>query len=147
MRERKERKSMLTVFIQEVVLDVLAEEELDGLADLLLLLRNVLVKLGVVPLGDSCGGWGGAVSAPPVIIASKSARPAPGAHPDRGPARAGSRRSSVELKPRSMASGLTDQFVLLDEATELSARNQLAPLSQHQLRRKDEEADESLRPP
>lgn len=45
----------LTVFIQEVVLDVLGEEVLDGLADLLLLLGDVLVILGVVSLGD---GWG-----------------------------------------------------------------------------------------
>lgn len=44
---------MLTVFIQEVVLDVLAEEVLNGLAYLLLLLQNVLVILRVVSLGDS----------------------------------------------------------------------------------------------
>lgn len=44
---------MLTVFIQEVVLDVLAEESLYCLTDLLLLLQNVLVILRVVPLGDS----------------------------------------------------------------------------------------------
>lgn len=44
---------MLTVFIQEVVLDVLAEESLYCLTDLLLLLQNVLVVLRVVPLGDS----------------------------------------------------------------------------------------------
>lgn len=48
-----ERKEVLTVFIQEVVLDVLAEESLYGLADLLLLLQNVLVILRVIPLGDS----------------------------------------------------------------------------------------------
>lgn len=57
---------MLTVLIREALLDVAAEEELDAEADLLLLLRNVLVKLRVVPLGDS---WErlrrGAVSAPP----------------------------------------------------------------------------------
>lgn len=45
---------MLTVFVQEVVLDVLAEEGLDRLADLLLLLQDVLVILRVIPLGDSC---------------------------------------------------------------------------------------------
>ena len=45
---------MLTVFVQEVVLDVLAEESLYGLADLLLLLQDVLVILSVVSLGD---GW------------------------------------------------------------------------------------------
>lgn len=44
---------MLTVLIQEVVLDVLAEEFLYGLADLLLLLQDVLVILSVVPLRDS----------------------------------------------------------------------------------------------
>lgn len=44
---------MLTVFIQEVGLDVLAEEGLDRLADLLLLLQNVLVILRMIPLGDS----------------------------------------------------------------------------------------------
>lgn len=44
---------MLTVFIQEVVLDVLAEENLYGLTDLLLLLQNVLVILRIIPLGDS----------------------------------------------------------------------------------------------
>lgn len=44
---------MLTVFVQEVVLDVLAEEFLYGLTDLLLLLQDVLVILSVVPLGDS----------------------------------------------------------------------------------------------
>lgn len=44
---------MLTVFIQEVVLDVLAEENLDGLTDLFLLLQNVLVILRIIPLGDS----------------------------------------------------------------------------------------------
>lgn len=43
---------MLTVFVQEVVLDVLAEEFLYGLADLRLLLRDVLVILSVVSLGD-----------------------------------------------------------------------------------------------
>lgn len=47
------KTSMLTVFIQEVVLDVLAEEFLYGLTDLLLLLQDVLVILSVVPLGDS----------------------------------------------------------------------------------------------
>lgn len=40
--------------------------------------------------------------------------------------------------------GLTDQFVLFDKATELSAWNQLAPLSQRQLRSEDETVDESL---
>lgn len=45
---------MLTVFIQEVVLDVLAEELLDGLRDLLLLLQDVLVILRVVSLRDGC---------------------------------------------------------------------------------------------
>lgn len=44
---------MLTVFIQEVVLDVLAEERLNCLTDLLLLLQNVLVILRIIPLGDS----------------------------------------------------------------------------------------------
>lgn len=44
---------MLTVFVQEVVLDVLAEEFLYGLTDLLLLLQDVLVILSVVSLGDS----------------------------------------------------------------------------------------------
>ena len=44
---------MLTVFIQEVVLDVLAEEKLDCLTDLLPLLQNVLVILRMIPLGDS----------------------------------------------------------------------------------------------
>ncbi len=44
---------MLTVFVQEVVLDVLAEEFLYGLADLFLLLQDVLVILSVVSLGDS----------------------------------------------------------------------------------------------
>ena len=44
---------MLTVFVQEVVLDVLAEELLYGLTDLLLLLQDVLVILSVVSLGDS----------------------------------------------------------------------------------------------
>ena len=40
--------------------------------------------------------------------------------------------------------GLTDQFVLFDKATELSAWNQLAPLSQHQLRSEDQILDKSL---
>lgn len=44
---------MLTVFIQEVVLDVLAEENLYCLTDLFLLLQNVLVILRIIPLGDS----------------------------------------------------------------------------------------------
>lgn len=44
----------LTVFVREVVLHVLAEEVLYSLADLLLLLQDVLVILSVVPLGD---GW------------------------------------------------------------------------------------------
>lgn len=47
-------RAALTVFVQEVVLHVLAEEVLYGLADLLLLLQDVLVILSVVPLGD---GW------------------------------------------------------------------------------------------
>lgn len=41
------------VFIQEFVLDVLAEELLNGLTDLWLLLQDVLVILRVVSLGDS----------------------------------------------------------------------------------------------
>lgn len=45
---------VLTVFVQEVVLDVLAEESLYGVTDLLLLLQDVLVILSVVSLGD---GW------------------------------------------------------------------------------------------
>lgn len=45
---------MLTVLVQEVVLDVLAEELLYGVKDLLLLLQDVLVVLRVVSLGD---GW------------------------------------------------------------------------------------------
>lgn len=44
----------LTVFVQEIVLHVLAEEVLYGLADLLLLRQDVLVILSVVSLGD---GW------------------------------------------------------------------------------------------
>lgn len=44
---------MLTVFVQEVVLDVLAEEILYGVTDLLLLLQDVLVILSVVSRGDS----------------------------------------------------------------------------------------------
>lgn len=43
----------LTVFVQEVVLDVLAEEFLYGVTNLLLLLQDVLVILSVVSLGDS----------------------------------------------------------------------------------------------
>lgn len=49
----RKRTQMLTVFVQEVVLDVLAEESLYGLTDLLLLLQDVLVILSVVSLGDS----------------------------------------------------------------------------------------------
>ena len=45
---------MLTVFVQEVILDVLDEELLYCLTDLLLLLQDVLVILSVVSLGDSC---------------------------------------------------------------------------------------------
>lgn len=52
--ETQNNKSELTVFIQEVVLDVLLEESLDGPGDVLLLLQDVLVKLCVVPLGDRC---------------------------------------------------------------------------------------------
>lgn len=48
------KRTALTVFVREVVLHVLAEEVLYGLADLLLLLQDVLVILSVVPLGD---GW------------------------------------------------------------------------------------------
>lgn len=48
------KRAALTVFVQEIVLHVLAEEVLYGLADLLLLLQDVLVILSVVPLGD---GW------------------------------------------------------------------------------------------
>lgn len=44
---------MLTVFVQEVVLNVLDEEFLYGLTDLLLLFQDVLVILSVVPLGNS----------------------------------------------------------------------------------------------
>lgn len=51
--ERKQKKEPLTVFVQEVVLDVLAEESLDCLTDLVLLLQNVLVILRIIPLGDS----------------------------------------------------------------------------------------------
>lgn len=54
---------MLTVFIQEVVLDVLAEEVLYGLRDLLLLLQDVRVILGVVSLGNGCRAHRKAVSA------------------------------------------------------------------------------------
>lgn len=50
---QKQKERMLTVFIQEVVLDVLAEEKLDCLTDLLPLLQNVLVILRMIPLGDS----------------------------------------------------------------------------------------------
>lgn len=57
---------MLTVFIQEVVLDVLAEENLYCLTDLLLLLQNVLVILRMIPLGDSWERGRGAVSGAPV---------------------------------------------------------------------------------
>lgn len=39
---------------------------------------------------------------------------------------------------------LTDQFVLLDEAAKLPTRNQLAPLSQDQLRGEDHAADEGI---
>lgn len=46
-------KVALTVFVQEVVLDVLVEEHLYGLTDLLLLHQDVMVILGVVSLGDS----------------------------------------------------------------------------------------------
>ena len=52
-KKKKKRTQMLTVFVQEVVLDVLAEESLYGLTDLLLLLQDVLVILSVVSLGDS----------------------------------------------------------------------------------------------
>lgn len=51
--EGKQKKETLTVFVQEVVLDVLAEERLNCLTDLLLLLQNVLVILRIIPLGDS----------------------------------------------------------------------------------------------
>lgn len=39
---------------------------------------------------------------------------------------------------------LTDQFVLLDEAAKLPTRNQLAPLSQDQLRREHHVANENI---
>lgn len=39
---------------------------------------------------------------------------------------------------------LTDQFVLLDEAAKLPTRNQLAPLSQDQLRGEDHVANEDI---
>lgn len=44
---------MLTVFIQEHVLDILDEELLYGLTDLLLLLQDVWIILRVVPLRNS----------------------------------------------------------------------------------------------
>ena len=49
---------MLTVFIQEVVLDVLVEELLYGLRDVLLLLQDVLVILRVISLRDGCNNSG-----------------------------------------------------------------------------------------
>jgi len=52
--EEQEEQEQLTVFVQELVLDVLAEELLHGVEELLLLLQEVRVVLGVVPLGD---GW------------------------------------------------------------------------------------------
>lgn len=64
--ENERKKKLLTVFIQEVVLEVLAEESLYGLADLLLLLQNVLVILRVVPLGDSWQRVTESVSAAPL---------------------------------------------------------------------------------
>lgn len=67
------------VFVGEVVLDVLREEGLDGLADVIHLLGDVVVVLSVVSLADP------------------------------------------------------DEFVFLDEATELSARNEFAPLPQDEL--------------
>lgn len=52
-RVRTQRRTpMLTVFVRELVLDVLAEEFLYGVTDLLLLLQDVLVVLSVVSLGD-----------------------------------------------------------------------------------------------
>lgn len=45
---------VLTIFVQEVVLNVLAEELLYGLTGLLFLLEDVLVILSVVSLAD---GW------------------------------------------------------------------------------------------
>lgn len=54
MTNKNKKRVALTVFIREVVLHVLAEEVLYGLAELLLLLQDVLVILSVVPLGD---GW------------------------------------------------------------------------------------------
>lgn len=44
----------------------------------------------------------------------------------------------------TLEAGFTDQFVLFDKATELSSWNQLAPLSQNQLRTDEERVDESL---
>lgn len=44
---------MLTVFIQEHVLDILDEELLYGMTDLLLLLQDVWIILRVVPLRNS----------------------------------------------------------------------------------------------
>lgn len=44
----------------------------------------------------------------------------------------------------TIEAGFTDQFVLFDKATELSSWNQLAPLSQNQLRTDEERVDESL---
>lgn len=43
---------VLTVFVKEVVLDVLDEELLYGLTNLILLLQDVGVVLSVVSLGD-----------------------------------------------------------------------------------------------
>lgn len=42
----------LTVFVWEVVLDVLCEKPLDGLTDAVLLLGDVMVVLSIVPLTD-----------------------------------------------------------------------------------------------
>lgn len=44
----------------------------------------------------------------------------------------------------SSISFITDQLVLFDKAAELSSWNQLAPLSQNQLRTEDERVDGSL---
>lgn len=52
-----------------------------------------------------------------------------------------------ETLPRPMgpqSPKLTDEFVLLDEAAELPTGNQLTPLSQDQLRREDNMANENI---
>ena len=104
------------------MLDVLAEELLNGLGDLSLLLRDVMVMLGVVSLRDTCRGHTERDTQTQMLIQSDSLSASVHYR--------GSRRCK-EYAPLLLH--LTYQFVLFDETPELSSRDQLTPLPEDQL--------------